>query len=295
MNTVIVSILLICSLLMPAIAVQAAGLPIRAVDAPVAQLPNIGRHTIDGDPGTRWSAQGDGVAITYQLETCQVVTAVRVAFWQGNKRQSDFEIHELVGVAWETGFTGMSSGKTNELEAFDIPDQMTCFVRIVGYGNTKNNWTSILEVELVGEPDVNREPPPVSFTGVEESDSTDGHHSDKMYDGDLSTYWESPHWGQWALFRLSEPTVIDEVMVAWPDGTNGSTEFSIEFFDEGQNQMQIVYWGFSSGRTTRLESYRFAPQEVQSIRITVMGRVDTDYSRISEIQFIRAQSFADAT
>ena len=43
---------------------------------------------------------------------------------------------------------GVSSGTTKNLQTFDFPDVQARYVRIVGYGNSQNNWNSITEISI---------------------------------------------------------------------------------------------------------------------------------------------------
>jgi hypothetical protein len=46
----------------------------------------------DGDLNTRWSAQGDGHSIVYDLGSAKNVGQVDIAWYRGNRRTTDFAI-----------------------------------------------------------------------------------------------------------------------------------------------------------------------------------------------------------
>ncbi len=115
---------------------------------------NIPCNTMDCSLSTRWSAQGEGQTIIYQLAEPSLLTSAKIAWSRGNERTASFNIEVSPdSVSWTQVYSGQSSGTSLQLESYDVTDQVGSYVRIVGYGNSMNNWNSITEVELYGEPD----------------------------------------------------------------------------------------------------------------------------------------------
>ena len=54
------------------------------------------------------------------------------------------------GSSWTTVFSGRSSGTTTGLQSFDFADASARYVRIVGHGNSQNDWNSLTEVAIWG-------------------------------------------------------------------------------------------------------------------------------------------------
>jgi hypothetical protein len=133
---------------------HATPLDIAGVTASAFQAPNSPDKTIDGNPGTRWAAHGDGQFIQYELAECGMVASVEIAWYKGNTRVATFNIETSPdGTTWTPAFSGDSSGTTTALETFDFDDVETCFVRIVGFGNSLPNptnalWNAITEVVI---------------------------------------------------------------------------------------------------------------------------------------------------
>ena len=124
---------------------------VASVRASAFQGANVPQNTLDQDLGTRWSAEGDGQWIEYDLDSTQTVNAVRIAWYRGDERQADFDLEvSLDASTWTEVFSGSSSGTTLGLEGYDFDDVSARYVRIVGHGNTQNEWTSITEVEIIG-------------------------------------------------------------------------------------------------------------------------------------------------
>lgn len=129
------------------------------------QSPNEPANTIDGELDTRWSAQGDGQWISYDLGEVMDVHFLEIAWLNGSSRVSAFDVEVSAdGVTWTPVATGLvSSGTTTELETVDVPDSLARYVRIVGYGNSTNNgWNSITELEIWGTPAM----PPAVPSGI---------------------------------------------------------------------------------------------------------------------------------
>jgi hypothetical protein len=110
---------------------------------------NTPQKTVDNDPNTRWSAEGDPQWIQYAFDKQYNVTKVGIAFYKGDTRTAKFEIN---------GQQFVSSGKTNGLQNFTIPVIQTDGMKITGHGNSVNGWNSFTEVKFYGEGKIT--PPP---------------------------------------------------------------------------------------------------------------------------------------
>jgi hypothetical protein len=112
---------------------------------------NIPANTVDGNLGTRWSANGDGQWIRYDLGSAKTVSYVKIAFYNGDTRTSTFDIQTSNdGSSWTTRSSRTSSGTSTALETFDFTDVSARYVRILGHGNSANLWNSYTEVEVWG-------------------------------------------------------------------------------------------------------------------------------------------------
>jgi subtilisin family serine protease len=114
---------------------------------------NVPANTVDANLSTRWSANGDGQWIQYDLGATKLVQSVKLAWYNGTSRRSTFDV--LVSGSstgpWTTAASGrQSSGTTNALESYDVTDVSGRYVRIVGHGNTVNAWNSVTETEIWG-------------------------------------------------------------------------------------------------------------------------------------------------
>jgi poly(beta-D-mannuronate) lyase len=132
---------------------QAAGsvLPVSAVTAS-GDDGNVPDNTLDGNLSTRWSDEGDGVWIRYDLGSSVTVGSVSLAWHQGDTRRFTFDVQvSATGSSWTSVLSGArSSGSTTGPENYDFADHDARYVRVVGHGNTTNEWTSITETQVRG-------------------------------------------------------------------------------------------------------------------------------------------------
>ncbi|MBB3699873.1 polysaccharide lyase family 7 protein [Flammeovirga yaeyamensis] len=112
---------------------------------------NVPSNTVDGNLGTRWSANGSGQWIRYDFGSVKNIEEMKVAWFKGDVRSSTFEV--LAGNATDqltVVYSGVSSGNTLELENVSLNGVSGRYVQIIGYGNSSNTWNSITEVTFAG-------------------------------------------------------------------------------------------------------------------------------------------------
>jgi poly(beta-D-mannuronate) lyase len=112
---------------------------------------NVPANTVDGSLATRWSANGDGQWIRYDLGSSKTISYVKVAFYSGDVRTSTFDVQTSPdGTTWTTRGSFTSSGTSLALETFDFTDVSARYVRLFGHGNSVNLWNSYTEAEVWG-------------------------------------------------------------------------------------------------------------------------------------------------
>ena len=110
---------------------------------------NTPDKTLDFDFSTRWSCDGAGQWIMYDLGEVKQVNSVDIAFYSGNTRKAFFSINLSENLTDSVQvFDGASSGKTTSLENYDFTDQKARYVKIIGYGNSQSTWNSITETRI---------------------------------------------------------------------------------------------------------------------------------------------------
>lgn len=143
-------------------------LTIISVEASAEQTnpPNLKGHAIDGDFSTYWGAEGDQW-IEFDLGEVKDLNSVAIAFIKGNERAFKFDIEtSLDGENWYRAFSGISSGETLELEKTYVRKHPVKYVRIVGHGNSVNQWNSYAEVKLYTLPEQNTDKPVIGISDL---------------------------------------------------------------------------------------------------------------------------------
>jgi len=112
---------------------------------------NVPQSTLDNTLATRWSANGDGQSIRYDLGALANINRVDIAWYQGDARVAYFDIEVSPdAVTWTKVFSGQSSGQTLQLEPYALATASGRYVRLVGHGNSLSGWNSLTEVDLYG-------------------------------------------------------------------------------------------------------------------------------------------------
>lgn len=115
---------------------------------------NVPANAIDGNLAatSRWSSNGIGKQITFDLGATAEVTDVRLAWYKGNQRNAYFEIDtSLDGQNWTSVLVaGQSSGTTQGFEDVDVLDSDARYVRVTGQGNSSSSWNSLIEAQIIG-------------------------------------------------------------------------------------------------------------------------------------------------
>ena len=111
---------------------------------------NLPQNTLDNSLATRWSAQGDGQWIRYDLGAIVDIDRVAVAWYLGDSRIAYFDIEvSWNAVVWWRVFSGQSSGQTLQPEIYAFTRTSARYVRVVGHGNSQSAWNSITEVAIL--------------------------------------------------------------------------------------------------------------------------------------------------
>ncbi|NLF32637.1 MAG: DUF4962 domain-containing protein [Planctomycetes bacterium] len=111
--------------------------------------------TIDGDASdnSSWRAEGHGQWIQYDLGEPKEIVACKAAFTKGNTRSYAFAVQTSAdGSTWTEVYRGRSGGVSDHMEWFDLKDTAARYLRIVGQGNTNeqfSEWTNINEVAII--------------------------------------------------------------------------------------------------------------------------------------------------
>ena len=103
-------------------------------------------------PGRKayWAGQGQDVRFDLVLARTVCASGVGIMWHQGAKRRATFALETSVdAVTWRKVFEGESSGTSAEMERYLFAPHEIRHVRFRGFGNTANDWNSIVHFRLL--------------------------------------------------------------------------------------------------------------------------------------------------
>ena len=120
---------------------------------------NLPGNTVDNYLGSRWSGNGNGAWIKYDLGSVRTVRHVTIGVYQGNVRRNRFELEVSTdGTNWAQVIPnplhdGLTSGTTTLEQEHDFTDTSARYVRYVGRGTAAgSSWNSVTEVSIFAVP-----------------------------------------------------------------------------------------------------------------------------------------------
>jgi len=173
---------------------------------------NVPANTVDESLVTRWSGNGDGAFIQYDLGFVREVGRIQVAGYLGNARRYRFDLQtsSCCG-AWTTVWSGESSGTTTNEESYDFADVGARYVRLVGHGNNVNGWNGVTELSIF---------PPVNLAlgraATASSTWSASFDAGKAVDGTTSSRWSAASGqasNQWLAVDLGASRNLRRVVV----------------------------------------------------------------------------------
>jgi len=112
---------------------------------------NVPGNTLDDRLDTRWSRFGKGSWIDYDLGSLRTISAVAIAWHEGDTRANTFTVSTSPdGYTYTQIYSGRSSGTTTAAERYAFTAGSARRVRITVNGSTVNDWASISEARVCG-------------------------------------------------------------------------------------------------------------------------------------------------
>jgi hypothetical protein len=112
---------------------------------------NVPSNTIDNNLSTRWSNNGIGSWIQFDLGQKKMVCSLDIAWYKGDTRTNNFVISVSAdGSSFTNVYSGKNSGTTLSQERVDFADREARYVKITVNGNSDNSWASITETDISG-------------------------------------------------------------------------------------------------------------------------------------------------
>lgn len=127
-----------------------------SVEASGYQSPYYPYNVIDGNLATFWSTNGIDQWVILKLETPFSIQHIKMAFQPGQKKESYFDVLVLNDEEkWEPVLIkSKSCAFSGDLQVFDFPPSKTeqeyRYIKLVGLGNSLDDWNYISEVRIFG-------------------------------------------------------------------------------------------------------------------------------------------------
>jgi hypothetical protein len=265
---------------------------------------NVPGNTVDNNLTTRWSANGDGAWIQYDLGSVRTLALVKIAAYNGNTRRNRFDLQVSTGGGvWSNVLTGAQTGGTTTVEeAFDFPDVDARYVRYVGHMSTASTFNSLTEVSLIASsatptstpvpsatPTATDPPADVEITPGAASvtaSTNDGNVPGNAVDGNLGTRWSASGDGQWLRLDLGSTRTVAYVAVGTHAGNTRRARFDLQVSSTGTTWTNVLTNVESSGTTTAEETFDFPDTSARYVRYLGHGNSDpakASWNSVAEI------------
>lgn len=104
----------------------------------------------DNDLSTRFTMSSDDAYLIYDLGSIKRIDNIGVAVWKANERLTRYDIAVSDDKTnWTTIYSGSNTVKTDTVELKNITPVSARYVKIIGHGNSVNNYTNILEFAIL--------------------------------------------------------------------------------------------------------------------------------------------------
>ena len=114
------------------------------------QEPNAAKNIMDYDLSTRWSANGIGEYVIFEYWDKLTFNEFQLAFLHGTERSVKFSIEfSYDNHNWYGKQSFESSGLSDELQDFYIPEVEAKYIKLIGMGVSHDfQWNSFTEVRF---------------------------------------------------------------------------------------------------------------------------------------------------
>ena len=263
---------------------------------------NLPANTVDNNLATRWSANGDGQWIKYDLGTVRAVSHVGIAVYNGNTRQNRFDLQvSSDNVSWTNVITGgLTSGTTTAEEIHDFADTSARWVRYLGHAATTSTFNSVAEVSVYGPsntsptPTPTPTPVPTSTPGGQPVEITpggsavtasthDGNLPANAVDNNLATRWSANGDGQWIQLDLGSTRTVSHVRIATYNGDLRQSRFDLQVATTAGTWTNVLTGALTSGTTTGEETFDFADVPARYVRYLGHGNTTNLWNSVTEV------------
>jgi len=268
---------------------------------------NLPGNTVDNNLASRWSSNGDGAWIRYDVGTVRTIAFVKIAVYNGNSRQNRFDLQvSSDGAGWTNVLTGaLTSGTTTLEEIHDFDDVDARYIRYVGHMSTVGTFNSVTEVSLFAPgtvtptatptsaptPSPTATPTPAASAKLPVPASSvtasthDGNVPANTVDGNLSTRWSASGDGQWIQYDLGATKTVESVRLAWYNGDARASTFDVLVANAPTGPWTAAATGRqSSGTSLVLEAHDVTDTSGRYVRIVGHGNTANAWNSITEAE-----------
>ena len=262
---------------------------------------NLPANTVDDNLSTRWSGNGDGAWIRYDIGSVRRVSYVSIAVYNGNGRQNRFDLQtSLDGTTWTNVLTNaLTSGTTTLEETHEFADEFGRYVRYLGHMSNVGTFNSLTEVSIFVQAGPVPTPTPVPTAtpptemieitpgaGAVSASTNDGNLPGNTVDGSLATRWSASGDGQWIQYDLGSTRTVSEVRIAWYQGNTRVSTFDVLASDSPTGPWTTLLAGrTSNGTSTALETHDIAPDAAaRHVRIVGHGNSLNTWNSVTEVE-----------
>jgi hypothetical protein len=237
-------------------------------------------NVLDSNFNTRWSKQGLGEYIQFDLGRPERVCNIDIAWYEGGSRSYIFVVSVSDdGAQFRPIAAGKSTEQTDSLERYNIPDVTARYVRVTVYGSDENSESSITEMAVYGQTQSCTIPTIASVTAI----GSDANLPQNTLDNNLNTRWSNLGFPSWIEYDLGTSKPICDVDISWYRGNFRINTFTISASNDKVNY-QTIFTGQSSGNSISLERYDVTDTNARYVRITVTGNTENNWASISEVE-----------
>jgi hypothetical protein len=135
---------------------EAGKIDMSSIESSDYQDPNYPENISDNDLSTRWSSEGDEEWITIELASPASISYLSLSYYHGDYRKGYFNIMASTdNETWSEILSGQETcGISTKNQNFEVPSTKSTdqykYIRLVGEGNSENNWNSICEMSVYG-------------------------------------------------------------------------------------------------------------------------------------------------
>lgn len=242
---------------------------------------------------SRWSSKGKGESIILDLGRTQSVDQIQTAWYKGDSRFSYFDIDTSTnGSNWQSVLSGAEASGSSGMLTFDVQPSEARYVKIIGQGNSSNQWNSLIEAKVFACPN-DTTPPSTScdqndnlnISSAFTSDSVDANYTPSLaIDNSLSSNsrWSSNGIGQSMTVDLGSLSTVRRIGTAWYKGDSRQAFFDVQTSANNRDWSNVLSGAVAQG-TTGMIDFNVTDTDARYVKFIGNGNSSSSWNSIVEI------------